>query len=444
MHTLEQLRAGALKGARRLDLQAGLTELPPEVFDLADSLEVLNLSGNALSELPSELPRLRKLKVLFCSDNRFTRVPEVVGQCESLTMVGFKSNAVRELPAASLPPRLRWLILTDNQLQALPANLGERPLEKVALAGNRLSQLPESMAKCDRLGLLRLSANQFDSLPGWLLTLPRLAWLAVGGNPWNRAREDHALASVDMPVLPWSSLRVGELLGQGASGHIHAAHHDAGEAGLRELAVKVFKGQVTSDGWPHSEWASSLAAGQHPHLISACAQLTGHPQDAEGLLMPRIGPEYRVLAGPPSLESCTRDVYAPHTAFTWPVALRLLQGVAQAALHLHQHGITHGDLYAHNLLWREDGDCRLGDFGAATLLPAHLDAPTRRAFEQVEVLAFGHLMEEVLQRLTAQPSGHAEAPARRLQPLRGACRVAQANARPTFADIANELASVAL
>ena len=134
---------------------------------VADSLEVLNLSGNALSELPSELPRLRKLKVLFCSDNRFTRVPEVVGQCESLTMVGFKSNAVRELPAASLPPRLRWLILTDNKLQALPANLGERPLEKVALAGNRLSQLPESMAQCDRLGLLRLSVGLEDAGQLW-------------------------------------------------------------------------------------------------------------------------------------------------------------------------------------------------------------------------------------------------------------------------------------
>jgi hypothetical protein len=46
MHTLQQLRSGALAGTRRLDLACGLTDLPEEVFDLTDTLEVLNLSGN--------------------------------------------------------------------------------------------------------------------------------------------------------------------------------------------------------------------------------------------------------------------------------------------------------------------------------------------------------------------------------------------------------------
>ena len=72
MHTLAQLRAGELSGITRLDLAEGLTEFPREIFDLADSLEVLNLSGNALSALPEDLHRLTRLRVLFCSDNRFT------------------------------------------------------------------------------------------------------------------------------------------------------------------------------------------------------------------------------------------------------------------------------------------------------------------------------------------------------------------------------------
>ena len=61
MHTLEQLRSGALAGTRRLDLSANLQTLPPEVFDLADTLEVLNLSGNQLSSLPHDLARLHRL-----------------------------------------------------------------------------------------------------------------------------------------------------------------------------------------------------------------------------------------------------------------------------------------------------------------------------------------------------------------------------------------------
>ena len=48
-NTLAALRAGRLAGATRLDLSCGLAEFPHEIFDLADSLEILNLSGNALA-----------------------------------------------------------------------------------------------------------------------------------------------------------------------------------------------------------------------------------------------------------------------------------------------------------------------------------------------------------------------------------------------------------
>ncbi|MGH8348733.1 MAG: leucine-rich repeat domain-containing protein, partial [Pseudomonas sp.] len=138
MHTLAQLRAGELSGITRLDLVEGLTEFPREIFDLADSLEVLNLSGNALSALPHDLHRLTRLRVLFCSDNRFTELPACLCQCAALTMIGFKANRIAHVPAAALPPLLRWLILTDNCIETLPSELGERPfLQKLMLAGNR-------------------------------------------------------------------------------------------------------------------------------------------------------------------------------------------------------------------------------------------------------------------------------------------------------------------
>src|SRR3546814_8515366 len=43
-----------------------------------------------------------------------------IGSCANLEMVGFKANRICHLPAESLPPKLRWLILTDNQLAAVP------------------------------------------------------------------------------------------------------------------------------------------------------------------------------------------------------------------------------------------------------------------------------------------------------------------------------------
>ncbi|MBE4039897.1 leucine-rich repeat domain-containing protein, partial [Vibrio parahaemolyticus] len=127
MQTLEQLKTGQLVGIKQLKLAEGLTEFPMEILELADSLEVLDLSGNALSDLPQELEQLTKLKIIFASNNQFTHLPEVLGKLPNLEMVGFKTNKIKVVSEASLPSQLRWLILTDNEIETLPNSLGERP-----------------------------------------------------------------------------------------------------------------------------------------------------------------------------------------------------------------------------------------------------------------------------------------------------------------------------
>lgn len=196
--------------------------IPREIFDLADSLEVLNLSGNALSSLPDDLHRLTRLRVLFCSDNHFTQMPASVGQCAQLSMVGFKANRIERVPAAALPPLLRWLILTDNRIEELPDELGQRPhLQKLMLSGNRLTRLPQSLSQCHQLELIRIAANRLSALPAFLLGLPCLTWLAYAGNPLESEADAAALESVAQ--IPWAELEFQQRLGEGASGVIHQA-----------------------------------------------------------------------------------------------------------------------------------------------------------------------------------------------------------------------------
>lgn len=427
MDTLTKLRSGKLQGIKRLDLSCGLTEFPEEIFQLADTLEILNLSGNALSSLPNDLPRLHKLRVIFCSDNQFTEVPEVLGRCPNLSMVGFKANQINTFTAFAIPPKLRWLILTDNQLESVPKELGRcTELQKLMLAGNRLQHLPDEFAACTKLELLRISANRFESLPEWLLKLPRLAWLAYAGNPYSDAHE-HAITEMsDIPCINWHELELQQQLGEGASGVIHqAVWRRFGE--VQAVAVKLFKGALTSDGLPRSEKAASLAAGLHRSLVGASGKIIEHPQGSKGLVMPLVEAGYSILAGPPSLESCTRDVYAPQRRFTFKELLRLTHGVADAVAHLHQRGILHGDLYAHNILCNEHGDALLGDFGAATFLPEESGA-----LQRIEVRAFGCLLEELLER--CEP---AETEA--LWSLYRRCVHPDVATRPLFAKIVSEL-----
>ena len=427
MHTLEALRAGELAGVTRLDLGCGLAEFPREIFELADTLEVLNLSGNALDELPDDLPRLHRLRVIFCSDNCFTRVPEVLGRCAQLEMVGFKANRIEVLPAAALSPELRWLILTDNRLRELPPEIGRcARLQKLMLAGNRLERLPDELAACRELELLRIAANRFETLPDWLVAMPRLAWLAYSGNPCSDAREAAALAHLHITPVQWQALEVQHKLGEGASGVIYRAHHQAVDA---PVAVKLFKGALTSDGLPRSEKAACLAVGTHPGLIPVVGKLSEHPERTRGLVMGLVDPAFRNLAGPPSLASCTRDVYAPGTRFTLRVALNIAHGIAAVAAHLHAQGVMHGDLYAHNILWDDAGDCLLGDFGAASFLP---DDPQRAlALQRIEVRAFGCLLEELLTHCDAPAGGVVDA----LWRLQRECGRPEVGRRPLFTEV---------
>ncbi|MBP5954271.1 serine/threonine-protein kinase [Pseudomonas anatoliensis] len=430
MHTLAQLRAGELSGITRLDLSCGLTEFPAEIFDLADTLEVLNLSGNALSCLPDDLHRLTRLRVLFCSDNQFTALPACLGQCAALTMIGFKANRIADVPGAALPPLLRWLILTDNCIETLPSELGERPhLQKLMLAGNRLQSLPSSLSHCHRLELLRIAANQLTELPHWLLTLPSLTWLAYAGNPLETEADAAALEAT--PQIDWSALRLEQQLGEGASGVISRAIWQRADGAVTPVAVKLYKGEMTSDGSPLHEMNACITAGLHQNLIRIEGRIHGHPDGQQGLVMQLIDPSFANLAGLPSLASCSRDVYAEDCRFSAQVALRIAMGVASAAEHLHQQGITHGDLYGHNILLNDQGDCLLGDFGAASF-HATTDSMETRALQRIEVRAFGVLLGELLARID---SGLSDERRQVLEALERRCCQPDVLARPGFSEV---------
>ncbi len=422
--TLAALRLGDLAGAREIRLPDGLGAFPPDLYGLTESLEVLDL-GRGTYALPGDLGRFQALRVLFCSGTPFPRLPPVLGDCPALTQVGFRGCGIVEVPPESLPPSLRWLTLTDNSIATLPEALGRRPLlQKLMLSGNRLATLPESLAGADRLELLRFADNRFDALPPWLSNLPRLAWMSYASNP-----AEPVATPVSAPVVPWSEIALGELLGEGSSGRVyHATWRAPGRTG--DVALKLFKGAVGSDGLPDREIAASLTAGRHPAVIGALGAIGGHPRGTRGLLLPLVPADWPVLAGPPSLASCSRDIYDAALRFG-AATIRTLAGcIAGALAHLHGRGLMHGDVYGHNILWDgARGAAALGDFGAASTLP---DGAEGGALARIETLAFGILLGELLDRCDAPPP--------ELRELQQACSAPQPTARPPMVEVAEALA----
>lgn len=424
MATLDQLRSGHLLGETHVRLQDNLREIPPELFTLSDSLEFLDLSHNRLTHLPENFGEFKKLKTVFFNYNDFQEFPQVLSRCPQLSMVGFKGNQIHTVAPDALSPNLRWLILTDNQLEQLPATIGRLDrLQKLMLAGNRLRSLPPELAQCRSLELIRLAANQLPALPDWLTTLPRLSWLAYSGNPGVAA---HLPAQQPLPMVKRSQLTLGEQLGEGASGVIYRGQwHSPSQQGEapKQVAVKIFKGAVTSDGLPLDEMRAAIAAGAHPNLVTPLGQLQ---EGGElGLVFSFITSDYGNLGQPPSLETCTRDTYPDQRRFTPEEIVTTALGIAAALEQLHQRGIMHGDLYAHNILVNGAGHCFLGDFGAASFYP---DPSMGPALERLEVRAFGCLLEDLCDRTTMEQGRYYS----ELRQLQQDCMQPQPAARPSF------------
>ncbi len=387
-HSLEELKSGQLIGLKRLKIATGLTEFPEEIISLSETLEVLDLSDNQLTALPDSISQLKHLRILFFARNKFTEFPSVLSKCPALSMIGFKSNQIQKVPENTFPPLLRWLILTDNKIEKLPKSIGNvHLLQKCALAGNLIEELPAEMAGCVNLELLRVSANRLKSIPKWLFELPKLSWVAFGGNPVI----DEMQSNNDLEAFEWNDFTIEEQLGEGASGVISKANWNSKH---KDVAIKVFKGEVTSDGLPEDEMQICISAGTHENLIPILGKIKSHPNGRNGLVMKLISSSYVNLGNPPSLETCTRDTFNPGVTFSFEDVLKIAKSIASVCAQLHSKGINHGDLYAHNILINKKADSLLGDFGAASFYDINSDlAPT---IERIEVRAFGCLIEDIL------------------------------------------------
>lgn len=415
LSTLQQLEAGQLtpefrqtqnlQPVTRLQIADNLTEFPKQIFALADSLEILDLSNNQLTELPDDLPCLVNLRILFLSNNQFESIPKVLAACPKLEMISFKSNGLKYIEEDVLPVDTRWLILTDNEICRLPDSMGKlHRLQKLALAGNQLTVLPDAMANCKNLELARLSANRLTSMPDWLFQLPKLSWLAFSGNDLDQKATgcDQTAAEVETAIetVRLESIELGDLIGEGASGFIYKAHWRSQPASLAatapQVAVKIFKGSITSDGYPEDELVNCLTAGKHSSLIKVVAQLDQQDADkTSGIVMELIPSSYQNLGLPPTLETCSRDTFEAGSAFSIESIISVATQLAKGLIHLHGNGISHGDIYAHNTMINPADKVLFGDFGAATNLSS-ISSLQAEMMEKIEVRALGCLMDDLL------------------------------------------------
>lgn len=192
-----------------------------------------------------------------------------------------------------------------------------------------------------------------------------------------------SLKALDDPLLEDTKWPI---LGEGAGGVTRKATW-----ANRDVAVKTYVGELTSDGSPLDEKAISVAAAslRDESLI----ELMGETKHTGSLVMEFLD-GFEALAGPPSMQSCSRDVYGGRTlsqSFAWKIAINMLRVLYK--LHT-EKGICHGDFYGHNILISPKADSvKLSDFGAAFFYDK--EAEYGQLLQRVELRSYRVLVEEL-------------------------------------------------
>lgn len=146
--------------------------------------------------------------------------------------------------------------------------------------------------------------------------------------------------------------RLGERLGGGAVADVFRA---LDERLQRPVAIKVFRGDAAEQLQRHEAEMRTLAALDHPSLVTVFDAGTDEPTGRPFLVMQLV--EGPTLAGELRAGGMTPERVARYGA-----------ELADALDYVHERGLVHRDVKPANVLLSDDGRVHLADFGIARLV----------------------------------------------------------------------------
>ncbi|KAJ5731085.1 Leucine-rich repeat typical subtype [Penicillium malachiteum] len=156
-------------------------------------LESLDLRGNALTELPSELGELKSLRVLDVGENQLSSLPfEALSKLPLITLNAPKNNLNGTLIPASVDrlEKLQSLNIAHNSIEVFAANnmLSLPSLHSLFLSVNRVTSLP-CLSSWQSLLLLSADDNRIAEIPAGFVDLKNLKTADFTGNNITRLDE---------------------------------------------------------------------------------------------------------------------------------------------------------------------------------------------------------------------------------------------------------------
>jgi Leucine-rich repeat (LRR) protein len=150
----------------RLDVSHNsLLELDGKVITMFYDLEYCDLSYNYLSDLPTMFYLMKRLISCNLSNNRISFLSDDLSNWQSLQLLNLSTNFLSFLPSSIglLKGSLQFLLLDHNQLKELPTTIYQLiKLQQLTLQFNEIEQAPYLLYSLPSLLHVDLSHNHFE------------------------------------------------------------------------------------------------------------------------------------------------------------------------------------------------------------------------------------------------------------------------------------------
>lgn len=170
---------------KKLDLGGYELKEIPDNIGKYNKLKILRLNHNQLDSFPLSICQISSLRELRLSHNNISKLPMLVTKLENLEKIYLNSNNFSTFPEPLLHmKKLKTIVLDNNSIEKIPNTINMmNSLEELALENNNLTNIPEALFDCLNITELVLINNNIISISESILKLSNLEWLALERNP---------------------------------------------------------------------------------------------------------------------------------------------------------------------------------------------------------------------------------------------------------------------